>query len=658
MTNHYGKLFKPYKIGSLTINNRFSMAPMALGDCYDANGAFNERGTAYFEERARGGFGLIFTGAMMTDTKVDLDESLSSPMKNPAAFMKSALKVTDRVHMFQSKIFAQLTVGLGRNYPGLKAPSEVEIFGDPNTKAQALTIEEIHAKLECIVQAAVLMKASGFDGVEVHAIHWGYLLDQFALSIVNQRTDEYGGTLENRLRFAKEIVEGIKGACGQDFPVSMRLGLKTYIKGLNQADLTGGHEAGRTLEEGVEICKLLESFGYDCISVDAGIYDSFYYACPPMYIPKGFTLKLAKAAKAAVNIPVLVGGSRLDEPELALQAVQEDTGDAVVVARQALADPYFPRKIELGRLDEIRPCIGCNNCFGSLISGAECSCAVNPTLVREELVRLTPATKQKNVVVVGGGLAGMEAAEVLKERGHNVSLFEKSNKLGGNLIPAGEHEFKHDIQRLNEYHKGQIEKLGVNVNLNTELSVEQIKELNPDVVILATGSEPVTLTFDGSNDEKVISCLDAILGKKPVGQKVVVVGGGQVGCEIAMEYANEGKKVTIVEMLDGILSSGASVPFINSMAIHDILAHDEVTVLTGSRLTAVDVTGATISKKDSSTLHIEADTIVISSGFKSMPSFAKELIGSGIEFYVVGDGRKVGDVKTTSHDAFEIARFI
>lgn len=654
----YKKLSEPYKIGKLTINNRFCVAPMGL-DVYDSNGCITEEGVTYFAERAKGGFGLIFTGALTCDMKVDPFSNLAgtSPLYAPYGFMRSAIKMTDTCHRYGSKVFAQLTMGLGRNYEGLKAPSEVEIFGDPNKKAQALTIEEIHEKEQAVIQAASLMKMSGFDGVEVHALHWGYLLDQFAMSITNHRTDEYGGSLENRLRPAKEIIEGIKAACGSDFPVTIRLGLKSYIKGLNKASFSGEEEAGRTLEEGVEICKLLESYGYDALNVDAGVYDSFYYAAPPMYMPKGFTIKLARSAKKEVDIPILVGGSRIDEVDLCMQAVSDNTGDAVVLGRASLADPSLPRKIMEGKMEEIKPCIGCNACLHTMLSGADLYCAVNPTVGREDIMALHPALVKKNIVVIGGGLAGMEVAVSSACRGHKATIYEKTDKLGGNLLAAGAHDFKNDILRLVEWYKLQISKLGIEVKYNTKLTTKQIIDINPDVVVLTTGSQPVTLKFDGSDDKKVISCLDAIYDKEKVGNNIVIVGGGQIGCELAFDYAKNGKEVTIVEALDDILSSGASVPQINKMMINDIIEHYGIEVRKKSKLVSVDSTGANI-QYDNSTYHIDADTIIMSVGFKPSPTFEKEFVGTGIEVYVTGDGRKVGDVRTTTADAYEIARRI
>ena len=300
-----------------------------------------------------------------------------------------------------------------------------------------------------MIQAAKIAKDSGFAGVEVHSIHWGYLLDQFALSMMNHRSDEYGGSLENRLRAAKEILEGIKQECGSDYPVSMRLGLKTFVKGFEKATLTGEDEAGRTLEEGIQIAKLLESYGYDCLSVDTGTYDSFYYACPPMYMPKGYLVEMAAKAKEAVNIPILAGG-RMNDPDIAEAAIREGKVDAMVMGRAALADPEYPNKVLSGRTERIRPCIACNQgCITRLRQGKQPTCAVNPAAMREIRFAMRLAMQPKKVVVVGGGVAGMETARVAAMRGHRVFLYERNDKLGGNLIPGGSHGFKKEVRELN-----------------------------------------------------------------------------------------------------------------------------------------------------------------------------------------------------------------
>ena len=659
MSYEYQKLSTSFEIGNLTIKNRFCMAPMGQGSNYGPYGEFSNEGINYFEERAQGGFGLIFTGAMTTDIKIDPFSPLAgtSPMYSPSTFMRSAIDLNKRCHQYGTKVFAQITMGLGRNYPGLKAAGDVEVFGDSSTKSPMLNTEEVQEKIQAMIQCAAFMKSCGFDGIEVHALHWGYLLDAFAMSITNNRTDQYGGSLDNRLRPCKEIIEGIKQVCGQDFPVSMRIGLKSYIKGLNNASYSGEDEAGRTLEEGVEICKKLEAYGYDCLSIDAGIYDSFYYACPPMYIEKGFTLALAKEVKKEVKIPVLVGGSRLDEPQYAMEAIREDTGDAIVLGRAALADPFLPKKYEMGNIDDVRPCIGCNGCLYTALAGGNCECAVNPTIAREEEVRLNPANNKKNVVVVGGGLAGMEAARVLKLRGHDVAIYEKANRLAGNLNGAGSHEFKHDVKRLSQWYQKQIKDLNIPVTFNTELTADDIVSKNPDAAILATGSVPVSIKFDGSDSEKVLPCLEAIEHEDKVGKKVVVVGGGQIGCEIAMDLADTGREVTIVEAMDDILSSGAAIPFMNKMALVDILDNKKVNVLRSAHLDSVDKKGANITlTKEGKQISIEADTVIMSIGFRAKQSIAADLVGKNIEYYEVGDGVAVGDVRTTVHNAFEVAR--
>ena len=345
--NTYQILGTPFRIGKLTIPNRFCMAPVGGGQHHMPGGGLKDTTIQYLAERARGGFGLIFTGAIAADAKVDPYTGVGPAiLQNPDAFLFTASELNERVGAYGTVLFAQITMGLGRNYPDLPAPSPVPVYGHPSLKSPELTRDQIRSKIDSVVKSAVIAKKAGFSGVEVHSIHWGYLLDQFALSMMNHRTDEYGGSLENRLRAAREIVEGIKAECGNDYPVSMRLGLKTYVRGFGRASLSGEQEAGRTLEEGVEIAKLLASYGYDCLNVDTGIYDSFYYACPPMYMPKGFVTELAAKAKEAVDIPVLAGG-RMNDPDIAAAAVAGGKIDAVVMGRQALADPDYPNKIPI-----------------------------------------------------------------------------------------------------------------------------------------------------------------------------------------------------------------------------------------------------------------------------------------------------------------------
>ncbi len=650
----YEHLGTPFKIGKLTLKNRFCMAPIGGGQHHLPGGGLKNETIQYLAERAKGGFALIFTGAMAADETVDPYTGIGpSILRNPDAFKITANELNERAGAYGAKIFAQITMGLGRNYPGLPAPSRVRVFRHPEELSPELTSEQIKSKIESVVKAAKIAKDAGFAGVEVHSIHWGYLLDQFALSMMNHRTDEYGGSLENRLRAAKEIVEGIKSECGADFPVSMRLGLKTFIKDFEKATLTGEEEAGRTLEEGIEIAKLLETYGYDCLNVDTGTYDSFYYACPPMYMPKGYAVELAAKAKTAVKIPILAGG-RMNDPDIAEEALRNGKIDAVVMGRAALADPEYPNKVISGHPERIRPCIACNQgCLTRLQQGKQPSCAVNPRAMRETRFAERPAIRRKKVVIVGGGVAGMEAARAAAERGHSVTLYEKGTELGGNLLPGGSHSFKKEVRQLNAWYKNELASLPVDIRLGAEAAAEELRASQADAIILAAGAVPVTPHIPGIKSPSVLGCMEAFAHPEKVGQKVAVVGGGLVGCEMALDYAERGKDVTVVEALPKILSAGIPSPIPNAQMIGDLFEHYGVKVLEGRKLAAIDGNKATLEHGGSEET-IEADTFVIAVGFRPAPSMARELAGYGADVYEIGDGSSVGTIMTAIWSGFEV----
>ncbi len=658
MTFPYAPLLQPLQIGKLTIKNRFCVGPLTLPSLHGPFGEFSENGLAYFEERAKGGFGLIFTGAFHPDTLVDPVHPLDSkqPLKAPKSFQRSAVELLERLDAYGAKMMPQVSMGYGRNALGCFCPSEIPYYHDPARIAPALTKDQIKQKIDQMIATAVLLKQCGFPGIEVHAMHWGYLLDQFAMTFMNHRTDEYGGALENRLRCAREILDGVKAACGSDFVVSMRLALKSYIKGYNHPSLHGEDEVGRTLEEGLEIAKRLEAYGYDCLSVDFGQYDSFYYAAPPCYMEKGRVLPLAKAAKEAVKIPILCGG-RMNDPDLAAQAVAEGSIDGIVLGRPSLADPAYPQKVAMGCPEDIRPCIGCNQgCIGALKIGRRAGCAVNPQAAREASFGLTPAMVKKNVLVVGGGVAGMEAARCAALRGHKVTLCEAGNRLGGNLIPAGAHDFKKELNELNQWYQRQLKKLDVEIELGAKLDAQAVLYHKPDSVVLAVGAAPVVPKVPGIERENVVDCVTALTGKDLPGENILVVGGGLVGCETALGYAQAGKHVTILEALPDILSAGIPVPEMNSSMLRDLLAEQNVSLKTGARLTCVTETGAVATAADGTEEAISADHIVLAVGFASRPSLAQELQGAGVAVYQVGDGGKVGSVMTAIGSAYTVGR--
>lgn len=655
----YEPLFRPLGIGAMTIQNRFCAGPLTLPSLQGPFGEFSPDGLAYFEARAKGGFGLLFTGAFHPDTLVDPVHPLDSkqPLKAPKTFQRSAVELLERLDAYGTKMLPQVSMGYGRNALGCFCPSEIPYYHDPARTAPALTREQIQQKIDQMIATAVLLRQCGFPGIEVHAMHWGYLLDQFALSFMNHRTDEYGGALENRLRCAREIVEGVKAACGADFVVSMRLALKSYIKGYNQPSLHGEEEVGRTLEEGLEIARRLEAYGYDCLSVDFGQYDSFYYAAPPCYMEKGRVLPLAAAVKQAVKIPILCGG-RMNDPDLAAQAIAQGKLDAVVLGRPSLADPAYPQKVAMGRPEDIRPCIGCNQgCIGALKVGRRAGCAVNPQAAREASFALTPASRKKSVLVVGGGVAGMEAARCAALRGHDVTLCEGSDRLGGNLIPAGAHPFKEELNELNRWYQGQLAQLEVTVELGVQLTAREIQDRSPDAVVLAVGAAPAVPPVPGIDSPKVIDCVTALTGPDLPGQRVLVVGGGLVGCETALGYAQAGKQVTILEALPDILSAGIPVPEMNDSMLRDLLDEAGVVRRTGRRLSRVTEAGAVAAGPDGEE-ELPADHIVLAVGFVPRTSLAPELAGAGMEVYQVGDGSRVGSVMAAIGSAYTVGRML
>jgi len=654
MNNRYKHSFTPYKIGNVEIKNRYTVGPMG-GIPFTAKGTYSEDAHHFFIECAKGGFGLLFTNSLASDFTIDsygpLDRLI--PRYNAQGFITDCTFMNERIHSHGTKIFCEITMGPGRNATGKTAPSEIPYFFAPDRKAHALTKEEIKQKIGYLIETAVIAKKAGFDGVDVHAMHWGYLLDSFGMTITNLRDDEYGGSLENRLRVAKEIVEGIKASCGKDFPVSIRLSLKSYLISFNKGSFTGEEENGRTLEEALDICKLLESYGYDALSTDVGTYESFYHACPPSYLPKGNYIPLAAEAKKVVSIPILLAG-RMNDPDICEQAIADGKIDAVVLARAALADPYYALKVEKNEIEKIRPCLSCNlGCIGRTFTNGAVSCAVNPQAMRGASYGLDWTIEPKKVMIVGGGVAGMEAARTAAQRGHDVSLYETSDHLGGNLLPAGAHTFKQPILELNDWYKRELEELKIAVHLETKVTPELVRQVKPDAVILATGSRPFMPAIPGV--EKSLSSIDALNKSTKIGKKVLVIGGGLVGCEIAMDEAMKGREVTVVEVLDSILSAGEPIPFMNKMCIEEMIDYYHIKVMTATKVKEITDSGARLETVDGE-MELEADTVITAAGFCPVPSMAEELDDNGVAVYAVGDGRKVGSIMTAVWDSYEIAR--
>ena len=657
----YEKLFSPFTVGKLTIKNRTSMAPMGPIGYADAFGGFNQRLQDYYVERAKNDVGLIITGICSVDMNIEglPTVSLPCPTSCPVAFIHSTRTMNDRVHAYGSKILLQITGGLGRSaVPGFTgkniAPTEQGNRFVPSIIHREMTVDEIHNLIQKFVMSAVVAKKAGFDGVEVHAIHEGYLLDQFAISIYNHRTDEYGGCLENRLRIATDIVKGIKKACGPDFPVSLRFSLKSCMKGLRQGGLPDEEyeEAGRDIDEGLEAARILVDAGYDMLNTDVGTYDSWYWNHPPMYFGKGVYNNFGRILKEHVNVPIILAG-RMDDPVMANAAI-DDCCDIVSYGRPLLADPEYVTKIRYGREDEVRPCLGCHDgCLGRIANGPIC-CAVNPACGRENIYGLTPALKQKNVLIIGGGVAGLETARVAALRGHKVTLVEKSGFLGGNLIPGGAPEFKHYDHELVRYYERQMDLQGVTVKLNTAMTAAEALAFGADEIVVATGSNPVVLNFPGV--QKPVTAEEILMDKVQAGDNVVVVGGGLVGCETGLMLAQKGKHVNILEMMPAILGGHGVVPHMNQYMLEDLMTKHKVEIHTSTVIDSTADDHVTVKSGDK-TWDIPCSTLITCVGYRANNALYNELANeSMVPVYNIGDSNKVRNIMAAIWDAYELGR--
>ena len=658
-------LFTPLSIGKVSIKNRFAMAPMGPLGLGDEQGGFNQRGIDYYTARARGGTGLIITGVTFVDNTIEEHGMPNCPNStyNPVQFVRTSREMTERVHAYNARIFLQMSGGFGRvtiptnlgEFPPV-APSPIQHRWLDKT-CRALTVDEIHELVRDFGEGAYNAKRAGFDGVQIHAVHEGYLIDQFAISLFNQRTDEYGGSLENRLRFAREIVEEIKRRCGQDFPVMLRYSPKSFIKALREGALPGEEfeEKGRDLPEGVEAAKLLVSYGYDALDVDVGSYDAWWWSHPPMYQKKGLYMPYAKLVKENVNVPVFCAG-RMDDPDMAEGAVMDGVCDIISLGRPLLADPDYVNKLRRGERKCIRPCISCQEgCMGRIQEYSMVNCAVNPQAARERVTAYNPVLKAKHVLVIGGGVAGCEAARVLAERGHKPEIMERSDHLGGNLLAAGAPSFKEDDIALVRWYENEMQRLNVPVHFNAPVDPASKLYDEYDAVIVATGATPKK--FSLGENAPVYTATDALLGKTPIGERVTVVGGGLVGCETALWLAQEGKHVTIVEALDRLMAVNKPLCHANSEMLERLLPFHGVETLVSSSVQKYE-NGKLLVKTPQGEQQLDCDTVILSVGFREDRGVFDAWENSAKEIYLLGDAKKVANIMYAVWDAFEVANHI
>lgn len=687
MDSKYESLFTPWKIKNCEIKNRIVMTSMGGTSIFGwmEPNHFDKEAANFLLERAKNNVGLILPGIAPIR-----DILLGKWLYQGKGKFKKLKEFMDEFHKTGAKMFVQLTAGFGRSLAindimvkalhnkalatVLKPALDVSYLtasasATPNRWQEScisrpLTQKEIHEMVEAFAKTAKLCMDAGVDGVEIHAVHEGYLLDQFTMKYTNQRTDEYGGSFENRYRFPVEIVKAIKKACGDDFPVSLRYSVVSKTKGFGKGALPGEDyvEVGRDMEESERAAKYLQDAGYDMLNCDNGTYDAWYWAHPGPYMPQNCNLEDVAHIKKFVDIPVVCAGRM--EPDVGAEAIAEGKIDGLGVARQFLTDPAWVTKLMNDDIASIHPCICCHNaCFdmasykgddGQLVGNDQtladnagmARCALNPQTMQSKKYKIVKAARPKKIAVIGGGIGGMEVARVATLRGHNVTIYEKSNVLGGVFIAAAAPSFKEKDRDLIKWYEKEIKDLNIEVKFNTEVKPEDIAKLGADEVVVATGSKARKLRVPGA--EKGIEACEYLLGTKEVGNKVIVIGGGLSGCEIALDLYNKGKTPVIVEMKNDLVAM-RGVCLANTSYLRDFFALNKVDVRLNTGL--VEITDKGVKVKDLKTgkeSEIAGDSVIMSVGYIPTP-VAKD----GVK--LVGDCNGIGNLRTVIWRAWDVA---
>jgi 2-enoate reductase len=550
------------------------------------------------------------------------------------------------MHHYGAKLVLQLSAGFGRvNYlhgnsiPPISA-SAVPCFYDPNVSTRELTVEEIGELVQSFATAAGMAKMAGVDAIEIQG-YGGYLIDQFQTALWNKRTDQYGGDADGRLRFSMELIGATRHAVGPGLPIIYKFSADHYIPG------------GRQLEEGVEMARRLEAAGVDALHVDGGCYEAWQRVIPSMYETPACQIPLAEAVRRVVKLPVVAHG-KLGDPAVARRVAEEGKADFIALGRPLLADPEWAKKVKEGRVDDIRPCIACNEACLSAERFYLC-CTVNPQTGMEREYALQPVERKKSVLVIGGGPGGLEAARVAAARGCEVTLWERSDRLGGKLRLAAAPDFKRDIRPLMRHLVAQVEKAGVNVELGKTATPELVQQENPDVVIVATGSTFHLPDVPGARQKHVLSTVDLFEGRKDTAGRVLVIGGGLCGCEAAAYLAQQGKTVTIVEMAPQIVPEGRTANMM--LAVGDLLAQNNVEVMTNTTLVEITTAGA-IVERNGHREELAADSVVIATGFAPDLTLRDAVEDTVAEVVAIGDCAQPRDILEAIWGGFHAARVI
>ena len=686
MNEKYNALFTPWKIGNVEMKNRIVQCSMGGTSLFGwMEPCHLDKEAAYFLlNRAQDGVGLILPGMQCIKDAIG-----GRWLYQNDKMFRDLKSYMDEFHKTGAKLFVQLAAGMGRSMAingwmtvlakndllNKLASPVVDVqyccasaSATPNrwaedVKSRPMTVKEIHEMVEAFGKTAKRLREAGVDGVEIHAVHEGYLLDQFTMKNWNFRTDEYGGSFENRFRFPVEIVQCIKRYAGEDFPVSLRYSVVSKTKAWGKGAMpyeTDFEEFGRDMEESEKAIKYLADAGYDMFNCDNGTYDAWYWAHPPQYMPDNCNLEYVEHIKKFTDKPVVCAG-RMD-PVKAAEEIAAGRLDAVAIARQNLVDHEWIHKIMEGREDDIKPCIRCHNgCFNfakykgtSNLQKLDDSlhlarCALNPTTMQHNKYKIVPAKKPKKVAIIGGGVGGMECALVLKQRGHIPTIYEKTNELGGLFLTASAMTFKENDKELIRWYRKEIEREGIDVRFNTE--VNDLGTLRGyDDIIVATGSVPRTMPGIKGFD-KTLTFTQVLKEKVDVGDKVLFLGGGQSSCEAAYDLLlNYGKHPIIVEFAGDLVAAQATC-LANTSFLRDAMEYHKVPVYLHSTVTEITDKGCTVKNvQTGETFFVECDSVVNGIGFVPTPVGGKD----NKKVYRVGDCVAIGNLRTVIWRAWDV----
>ena len=656
------RLFEPGKIGKLEIENRIISAPLGMGFNFGTkpNGFVTDRLIAYNEARAKGGVGMI-----QLNTSAVGRPYASSLLFGPGVLglrtpehIPGAQKMTKAIHAHGAKIsFSLGFIGaiMARMIARKAPPPEYPEFNrvitatgrrDPFTGiiTHTMDLEEIERITEAFGQAAIRGREANFDAVWIHGGH-GYLIHQFLSPRTNHRIDQYGGSPRNRARFPMELIKRVRKAVGPDFPIYIRMNGDDHLEG------------GITLEDAKEYGKMFVEAGADALDISCGPFETHQWQFPNMYMPYGTLVPLAAAIKKAVDVPVIAVG-RLDV-FTAEKALRDGAADFAMFGRPLMADPDMPNKAKEGKFDEIRHCIFCGFCQAAREAGSPASCSVNMGMGKELEYRLEPAPRKKKVMVIGGGPAGAEAACTLAERGHKVSLYEKSDKLGGQWAILS--SFLPEEGRLIKYQALRLKKFGVNVHMNEAITAQMVRQIKPDAVVVATGSISATLDVPGIDRKNVVQANDVLTGKAKVGKKVVVVGGRGLGCDVALFLAEKGKDVSIItrskvgrDMLHNLKQTMLEFLIRARVHMYEFTVPDSIT----EKGVNCWFNSGNDKERDDLFFYLPADTVVLAVGVTSDNALGEEITGIIPETYLIGDCSGKRTVFDAMHDGSDIGQRI